>query len=109
MLSMSLSQPGQPAPPVFGPVYLAALVRRANHLSAILGLPTLMQLIAGKAFVGHIDAVRWHPSTGQTWRGVLAGGEKGLGQGVVVATGRGKAKAGNHAGRRNRTEQVKAL
>src|SRR5256884_7775341 len=104
-----LAQPSQPAPPVFGPAHLAALMGRADHLCAILCLPATMQVIACKAFVGDIDALGWRADTGQARRGMLTRREKGFGQGVVVATGWGKTKASNHASRSNRGEQMKAL
>src|SRR5947207_824665 len=96
-----LTQTGQPASPVFGPAHLAALMGRADHLCAILCLPATMQLITCKAFVGDIDAQSWRAGTGQTRRGMPTRGEKGFGEGVVVATGWGKTKASNHASRRN--------
>ena len=40
---------------------------------------------------------------------MLASGEKGFGQRMVIATGWGKAKASNHAGWSNRREQVEAF
>src|SRR6266704_5118172 len=75
-----LTQPGQPASPGLGPAHLTALMGRAVHLCAVAGLPAAMQLIACKAFIGHIDALRWHTDTAQTWQGMLTSGEKGLGQ-----------------------------
>src|SRR5437763_17076378 len=66
-------------------------------------------LIASKAFVGDIHALCWNADTGQTWRGLLSSGKKGLGQAVVVTTPRGKPEAGNHPHRGNRGEQMKSL
>src|SRR6266568_4430521 len=104
-----LTQPSQPASPVLRPAHFAPLVRRADDLRAIAGLPVGMQLIARKAFVSHIDALGWRAHTGQTRCGLLSSGKEGLSQRVVVATGGSKAKASNHAGRGNRGEQVEAF
>ncbi len=82
---------------------------RADDLRTVTGLPVTMQLIPGKAKVFHIDALGWSPDALQTRRGMLASGEKGLGQRMVMATARGKAKAGDHAGRGHRGEQMQAL
>ena len=68
-----------------------------------------MHLLAGKALIGHIDAVSGRADTGQTQRGLLASGKEGLGQAMVVATARSKTKASNHAAWRNGGEQMKAL
>src|SRR5437763_16866561 len=75
-----LPQPSQPAAPGLGPTRFAALMRRANHLGSIGGLPVAMHLLAGKALIGHIDAVSGRAYTGQTQRGLLASGKEGLGQ-----------------------------
>src|SRR6266571_2922206 len=104
-----LAQPSQPASPGFGPAYLAALMWWADDLGTIRGLPLGVQQIARKALVGDIGALRWSADTGQTRCGLLSSGKEGLGQAMIVATARGKAKAGNHAGRRNGGEQVEAL
>src|SRR5690349_2013229 len=104
-----LTQSSQPASPVFGPAHLALLMRRADNLGSILLIPLAMQLIASKACVGDIDALCWNADTGQTWRGLLSSGKKGLGQAVVVTTPCGKPEAGNHPRRGNRGEQMKSF
>src|SRR6266700_7879167 len=104
-----LTQSSQPASPGFGPMHLTALMRGADHLSMILLMPVPMQQITCEAFVSHIDALCWRTNTGQTRRRLLASGEKGLGQRMVVATACGKAKAGNHASWRNGSQQMEAL
>ena len=68
-----------------------------------------MHLFACKALIGHIDALGWRTDTGQARGGSVSHGEKDVSQRVVIATGCGKAKAGNHAGWRNRGQQMKAL
>src|SRR6266487_5495566 len=105
-----LTQPSQPASPVFGrPAHFAALMWRADHLRTVSSLPVVMQLIASKAFVGNIDALRRSADTAQAWRGMCSCGEKSFGQRMVIATGRRKAKAGNHASWGNGGEQMQAL
>src|SRR3989440_12374530 len=104
-----LAQPSQPASPRFGPAHFATLMGRADDLRTVTGLPVTMQSIPGEAFVGYIDALSWSADALQTRRGMLASGEKGLSQRMVIATGCGKAKAGDHAGRGNRGEQMEAL
>src|SRR2546421_5212632 len=103
---MSLVQPCQPASPGFGPTDFTALMWRANHLRTVTGLPVAMQPLPDEAFVGHIDALCRSADTAQTGRGMRSHGEKSLGQRMGIATGRGKAKTGNHAGRANRGEQM---
>src|SRR5712692_5021454 len=75
-----LTQPSQPAPPGFGPAHLTALMRRADDLSPILLVPQAMHLLARKAFIGHIDALRSRADTGQRGRRRASHGEKGLSQ-----------------------------
>src|SRR5258708_2255737 len=104
-----LAQSCQPASPGLGPAHLTTLMGRTDHFCAVAGLPAAMQLIACKAFVGHIDALSGSADTAQTWRGMLTSSEKGLGQRMVIATARGKAKTGNHPHRGNRGQQMKAL
>src|SRR5947209_15527919 len=103
-----LTQSSQPASPVFGPAHFAFLMGRADDLSAILLVPLPMHLLASKAFIGEIDAVCWSANTRETRRGKLSSSEKGLGQGVVVATACSKPEASNHASGGNRGEQMKA-
>src|SRR6266567_1497658 len=109
MVSMSLVQPSQPASPGFGPAYLTSLMGRADHFRTIVREPAAMQVIAGKAFVSHIDALCRSADAPQTWRGMLPNSKKGFGQRMVIATGRGEAKAGDHPCRGNRGEQMKAF
>src|SRR5579884_2307967 len=104
-----LAQPCQPAPPGLGPLLLAALMRRTDHLDTVHALPVAMHLLTGKALVGDVDPFGRRPDTAQTLAGKSSGGKKGFGQRVVIATGRGKAKAGNNARRTDGGEQMKAL
>src|SRR6266702_1722043 len=109
MVSMSLVQPSQPASPGLGPAHFTALVRRADHLCTIVRVPAAMQVIACKAFVSDIDALCRSADTGQTRRGMPPNSKEGFGQRMVIATGRGEAKAGDHTRRGNRGEQMEAL
>src|SRR5213079_2502733 len=104
-----LTQPSQPASPGFGPAHFTALVRRADHLCTILRVPAAMQVIACKAFISDIDALRRSADTGQTRRGMPPNSKEGFGQRMVIATGGGEAKAGDHTRRGNRGEQMEAL
>jgi hypothetical protein len=81
-----LTQPSQPATPSLGPVHLTALMRRTDDLGPTLLVPEVMHLLARKAFIGHIDALRSRDDTGQRGRRIASHGEKGLSQRVVVAT-----------------------
>src|SRR5437016_4994388 len=99
MVSMSLVQPSQKAPPGFGPAHLTVLMGRADDLRTVLPVPVAMQTIACKAFVSHIDALCRSATTEQTRRRMPPSSKEGLRQRVVVATGWCKAKTGNHAGR----------
>src|SRR6266567_784195 len=104
-----LTQPSQPAPPVFGPAHFAPLVRRADHLGIVVLVPEAMQLIARKALIGHIDALGGRAHTGQARGRSVSHGQEGLRQRVVVATARSKAETSNHAGWGNGGEQMKAF
>src|SRR6266704_296382 len=86
-----------------------ALMWWADDLGTIRGLPLGVQQIPREAEVFDIDALRWSADTGQTRRGLLSSGKKGLSQPMIVATACGKAKTGNHANRGNGGEQMKAL
>src|SRR2546430_13706341 len=104
-----LTQPSQPAPPVFRPAHFAALVRRTDHLGIVTLVPEAMHLIARKALIGHIDALGWRAHTGQARGRSVSHGKEGLRQRVVVATGCSKAETGNHAAWGNGGEQMKSF
>src|SRR5216683_8039252 len=103
-----LTQPSQPAPPVFRPAHFAALVWRTDDLGIELLVPSSMQQIARKALIGHIDALGWRTDTGQARGGSVSHGEKGFSQAMVVATACGKAETGNDAAWGNGGKQVKS-
>src|SRR5690349_14070361 len=104
-----LTQAGQPLAPFFGPVPLAALMRRCNHLSIILLKPTGMRLVARKTFVGYVDPLRFGPHTAQAFWRAGTSGQKCLQQGLIVGTGWTKAIASNDSRLGNRNQQVKSF
>jgi hypothetical protein len=74
-----------------------------------LSMPATMQVFTDKGFVGDIEALGWRIDTGQKRYGCVSHHKEGLGQRMIIATGRVKSIAGNHARWLKRGEQMKAL
>src|SRR5579859_1545828 len=102
-----LAQSGQPAPPLFGPVLLAALMRSGDDFCSVALAPLGLGLLSGKAFIRQIDPLSRASHTAQTSSWPRSCGKHGLRQPVIVRTGRSKTKAGNDAVWVDGTEQVK--
>lgn len=100
----------QPSTQGFGPLEpLTALMRGSHHSDLILLLPLSMRSFSGKPFVSDIRALSGLSTALQTRGWSVSGCKHGLGQLLVMDTGRAKAKAGNHPHRSHTEQEMEAF
>src|SRR5215211_5578843 len=104
-----LAHPGQPPSRTFGPGMPALPLRRANYLGPIVVPPARMSSLSLEAVIADIRAQRGLPDAWAAGVRRPTQRKEGLGQGLILGTGRAKAKAGNHPSRMDRHEQVEAF
>ena len=79
-----LSQARQPAPPGFGPLLRAALMRSGDDFCPVALTPACMWLLSSKAFIREIDPLGFASHAEQRRRGPRPGGKKGFRQLLIM-------------------------
>ena len=104
-----LADAGQPAPPRARPRPTTVALGGAEHLRAVGFMPESMPVFTFKAFVGDIRPLSRSTDAGEAPVGASAQGEEGLGQRLIFGAGCSETKAGDHTGRIDRQQHMKAL